>query len=433
MASERELKRMKAVQRAVEKAAGKAAEKAADSKVADPDIEIATNSPDEGGVGSRVWGFISAQPSEYLIAYRGGRLREKVSGQGGRCFKLPWDTVALVPTTLKEVVFQANQITNDNVDVRLRGMVIYRICDPLQVYKLINFTSREKGEAKLARMIADMCRSTSKWLVANMSVEECIRRRKEEIAVSLMGEVAQVVSSEGPEGWGVEIVTIDIQDIYVQDKDLFTALQAKFKAEKEQDAKLALMSSERTVTERQIETETVLSKQRHDLAMKKAKMEAERELEGIALKKAHDEKLFKLDRFRVEQNEGIALYKVDQAQQRAQVEAEAQRKRVDVRVAGERAQNEEEARALREKLDAENEAGPAAMERLFVTEALPAAATAMAKSMGNARFNLYQTGNESNGNGGGMPTPFHFMLSQAMDLVQDHVDRQPTKRRHSDR
>ncbi len=429
MASERGLKQAVIRRDAARKKDSSAVEQ---SKVESPDIEIATNSPDDAVGRSRMWGYVSAQPSEYLIAYRDGRLRDKVSGQGGRCFKLPWDTVALVPTTLKEVVFQANQITNDNVDVRLRGMVIYRICDPLQVYKLINFTSREKGEAKLARMIADMCRSTSKWLVANMSVEECIRRRKEEIAVSLMGEVAQVVSSEGPEGWGVEIVTIDIQDIYVQDKDLFHALQAKFKAEKEQDAKLALMASERTVTERKIETETALSRQRHELAMKKAQMEAQRELEGIALKKTHDEELFKLDRFRVEQNEGIALYKVDQAQQRAQVEAEADRQRAEIKAAAQRALHEEEARALREMLDSENEAGPAAMERLFVTEALPAAASAMAKSMGNARFNLYQTGGDGNGNGGGMPTPFHFMLSQAMELVQEHVERQAPRRRRSD-
>jgi flotillin len=409
----------------------KTAETAGASKVKNSDIEIATNSPDAQATANRNWGFIAAQPSEYLIAYRNGQLRDKVSGQGGRCFKLPWDTVALVPTTLKEVVFQANQITNDNVDVRLRGMVIYRISDPLRVYKLINFTSREKGEAKLARMIADMCRSTSKWLVANMSVEECIRRRKEEIAVSLMGEVAQVVSSEGPEGWGVEIVTIDIQDIYVQDKDLFTALQAKFKAEKDQDAKLALLSSERVVTERKIDTETHLSKQRHDLAMKKAQMEATREIEGIALKKAHDEELFKLDRFRVEQNEGIALFKVDQAQQRAQVEAEADRQRAEIKAAAQRALHEEEARALREQLNAQDEAGPAAMQRLFVTEALPAAATAMARSMRHARFNLYQTSGDGDGNGA-MPTPFHFMLSQVMDLVQEQMDRQSPRRRDSD-
>jgi len=422
LASQRELEKALGLQEAGDD------EAAACDKVVTPDIEIATNSPDAHATRIRSWGFVSAQPSEYLIAYRGGTLRQKVSGQGGRCFKLPWDTVAIVPTTLKEVVFQANQITNDNVDVRLRGMVIYRISDPLQVYRLINFTSREKGEAKLARMIADMCRSTSKWLVANMSVEECIRRRKEEIAVALMGEVAQVVSSEGPEGWGVEIVTIDIQDIYVQDQEVFTALQAKFKAEKEQEAQLARLKSEQMVTERKLETETRLSAQRHELAMKKARMEAARELEGVELKKTHDEELFKLDRFRVEQNEDIALFKVDQAQRRAKLQSEAWLERAELKAEAQRMLNEEETRALREKLDAENGAGPAAMERLFVTEALPAASAALAKSMSNARFNLYQTSGDGNGS---QVTPFHFLLSQAMDLVQEHGT--PKGRRRSDR
>jgi hypothetical protein len=136
--------------------------------------------PDEDPEKLKSWGIISAKPSEYLVHFRNGKLRERSSGQGASCFKWPSDTVAVIPTTLKEVMFEASQITSDNVDVKIRGMGIYRIAEPRRTFRLFNFTFRERAEQKLAFAIADMCRSTAKWLVSNMSVEECIRKRKEE-------------------------------------------------------------------------------------------------------------------------------------------------------------------------------------------------------------------------------------------------------------
>lgn len=42
---------------------------------------------------------------------RNGKLLRKTSGQGNRCFKRPNDTVILVPTSLKQLTFQASQLT----------------------------------------------------------------------------------------------------------------------------------------------------------------------------------------------------------------------------------------------------------------------------------------------------------------------------------
>lgn len=398
---------------------------ASPGKVILNDLELTTNSPEGDPSKMKRMGFISAKPSEYLVFYRRGKLKERCSGQGARAFKWPWDTVAIVPTTLKEVIFQANQITVDNVDVRLRGIVLYRICEPLRIYKLINFSYRQDAEAKLARMIADMCRSTAKWLVANMNVEECMRRRKEEIAQALKKEVAAVVSSDGPDGWGVEIITIDIQDIYIQDDELFTALQAKFKAEKEREAKLAQLEMSREVEKRTISAQRELEEERHNQAMEKARMTADFQLAEIELKTKSDEEQFKLDRFRVEQNEKIGLYKVQQEQDRERVRKEAEREHAAIHAEAQQIMSEEEVRALRERLSVENGAGPASMERLFFSEALPHIANALAESMGNMRFNVFQSSN--GGKGMGM-TPFHFALQQIIDLLQSRVSGVPSKR-----
>ena len=241
--------------------------------------------------------------------------------------------MAIIPTTLKEVLFRSNQITVDNVDVQLRGMVLFRILDPVRIYRLVNFTNREQAETKLGRIIADTCRSTAKWLVANMTVEQCMRRRKEEIAAALRGEVARVVGSGDPAGWGVEIETVDIQDIYIQDDQLFSAMQARFKAETEGAAAMARTATNQQVRNHAIGVERDLAEREQQLALEKARLKAEVDLEqsrrtaelererarlaaeneqaGLGQMKPTEAEKLALDRFHVEENAGIALERVE--------------------------------------------------------------------------------------------------------------------------
>lgn len=65
--------------------------------------EVVTNSP--GGDPSRMpsWGWVAAKPSEFLVVYRNGKLRESVSGQGARCFKEQRRTAANRAAELKQL------------------------------------------------------------------------------------------------------------------------------------------------------------------------------------------------------------------------------------------------------------------------------------------------------------------------------------------
>ncbi|MCB1159135.1 MAG: hypothetical protein KDK45_16665, partial [Leptospiraceae bacterium] len=98
----------------------------------DKEFSMITNSPDDPRSSKR-WGYITALPSEYLIHFKKGKLNEKSSGQGASCFKWPRDTVFIIPTSMKEIVFKANQLTSDNVDIKVRGMVVYKINNPLKI------------------------------------------------------------------------------------------------------------------------------------------------------------------------------------------------------------------------------------------------------------------------------------------------------------
>lgn len=418
------------------------------------EVEVTSSSPDDARLKKR-WGYVAALPSEYLIHFRKGRLHEKTSGQGASCFKGWNDTTFIIPTSLKEIIFEANQLTKDNVDVRIRGMTVYRIADPLRIYKLINFSHRQSAEEKLARMIGDMCRSTAKWLVANMNVDECIRKRKEDIAEALKAEVSRVVA-DSEKGWGVEIMTIDIQDVYIQDHEIFEAMTMLFKADKNQESRLAQMEMERNVELKKLEQERELAEHRKTTELNQARLEAdmqkeklemqktlavtklqqERELaehqkttslqkvqneaeikdEQIALTKQNETNQFTLDRYRVEQNEAIAQYKFEQEQERERQKMALHLENTQKDVEARTLIHHEEAAAMQMKIQAENGVSPANLEKQFLEKALPSLAEVMAKTMRDVKISMYQQEGEGNG------SPLNFMLMEIMQIFKDRME-----------
>ena len=352
------------------------------------DVEVTSSSPDDKRL-SKTWGTITAFPHEYLVHFRRGKFHEETSGQGASCFKRPSDTVFIIPTSLKEIVFQANQLSVDNVDVRIRGMAIYRIHDPLKIYTMLNFSNRQRAEEKLARMIGDLCRSTAKWLVANMGIEECLRKRKEDIAESLKNEITLVVSDE-KNGWGVEIVTIDIQDVYIQDKEIFDAMQNLFKVSKLRESELSQLEMEKDLEVRRLQQSIELSEHRKNSQLENARIEAEVAQEKIRLSQDNDERQFLRDRQRVEQAEQTNNYKQEQRLTRERQAIELESEKTKGRLETDRLTRQIELDALQQRVDIENSATPLSLERSFMETALPAMAEALATTMSNARVNIVQ-------------------------------------------
>ncbi|GMU00089.1 hypothetical protein KH5H1_42080 [Corallococcus caeni] len=213
------------------------------------------------------WGLITARPSEFLIHMRRGRVRE-VSGQGASCFKLPGDSVAIVPTSIQRLQFTADQVTSEKVGVAVTGLAVYRIADPLIAFRMLNFSYPERAQEKLAELLGEMFVGAARRLVANLSVEECLSRRKEGIAEELMREIAPVLSGRGrledrtDSGWGVLLDTIEIQDVRVLSSAVFEHMQARFRREQERQAREAELAKERFVRREETEAERVLNLQK---------------------------------------------------------------------------------------------------------------------------------------------------------------------------
>jgi flotillin len=207
------------------------------------------------------WGYIGAKPSEYLVCTRRGEVDLKRSGQGRRIFKWPWESISIVPTTLQRIEFTADQITRERIGVSVSGIAVYRITEPLLAFRVLNFTYGEAASEKLAATLREMFIGAARRLIANLSLEECLTRRKEAIAGFLMTEIAPVVGGHGAPGdttstgWGVVLDTIEIQQVRIQSQQVFAHLQAPYRAEIAARAELAELDRQRSVAERRAETE----------------------------------------------------------------------------------------------------------------------------------------------------------------------------------
>lgn len=258
------------------------------------------------------WGFVTARPSEYLVCTRRGQIDRRRSGQGARVFKWPWESIAIVPTTLQRIEFAADQITRERVGVTVAGVAVYRIAEPELAFRVLNFTFGEAANEKLAATLREMFIGASRRLIANLTLDECLTRRKEAIGSFLMQEIAPVVGGTGAttdatdRGWGVVLDTIEIQDVQIQSQQVFAHLQAPYRAE-------IAARAERAELERRAEA----LERKEALARREIEMQ-----EAVAVRKAESEaavarRAAQLDRERV-----LAQIKIAEEQRRAHADAE---------------------------------------------------------------------------------------------------------------
>ncbi|MFO0600393.1 MAG: hypothetical protein U0228_34105 [Myxococcaceae bacterium] len=306
--------------------------------------------PEEDPEKTKRWGWLSAKPSEFLIRMRGGSVVS--AGQGATVFKWPWDSIAIVPTTVQRLHFVADQITQEKVGVKVTGIAVYRIAEPLIASRMLNFSFPERAQEKLAEMMEEMCVGASRRLIANLTVEQCLTRRKDALARELVREIAPVVSGQGrvedgtDRGWGVVVDTIEIQDVRVLSGQVFSNMQARFRLSQEQVAREAELAKERavrtdeTATERLVELNRVaaateirrqkqsadeaarLEKLASDAKVEEARLAQERQTRAAQIASEREYQLAKLQaeselRSRKQQAEETAAFEKAQAEQRA--------------------------------------------------------------------------------------------------------------------
>jgi flotillin len=338
------------------------------------------------------WGRVVARPHEFLIQMRNGRVTR--SGQGLSCFKWPWDSIAVIPTSIQKLQFRADQVTLEKTGVEVTGLAVYRVAEPLLAYRMLDVEALTSNA--LAAILCDMFIGATRRIVAGLTLEACITHRKERVASALMEEIAPVLRGEGaPEdgtskGWGVVIDTIEIQDVKVLSEEVFSRLQAPYREALALEALLARDNVAREQARLEAEQRRRAEQARRELmAEEEARLEAERRREADA--RAH--------------TDALAL--------RAQ---EAERARASIELAARREAGELEAELVRLERAARVDLTEARLREVLMTETMPAMANAFRGSFD--RINL------TTGDGAKL---FGF-LSAGIDQVMDTVERRSAAR-----
>lgn len=308
------------------------------------------------------WGTVTAAPHLHLIHIRDGRVLR--AAQGGSCFKWPRDTVALVDTSVQRLQFTADQITREKVGVQVTGLAVFRVVRPLLAWRMLNL----EDPGALKQILVEMFVGATRRLVANLSLEECLTRRKDAIASELMSEVAPVVSGHGREqddsdqGWGVALDTIEVQDVRVLSQEVFERLQAGYREALALQALAARAEVEREEARLNVERAQAREvAQRELLALQEQRLAAERARARDDA--AHRQRLESLSAEEALKRQHAAA---EAAVERAALEASA------LRVAG-------EARAAVTRLEREAALAGAEvhLQELLLTETAPRVAEAL--------------------------------------------------------
>lgn len=379
------------------------------------DLWLTTNSPGlKDNRWKKLFGFVSARPHEYLIHIRNGKVLKETTGQASRCFKWPGDMVTVIPTSLKQLIFESGQVTLDNIHVRIRGFAIYRITDPEKISEIISFWDRWEGERKLARIIGEPCRSHTKWLVSNMTMEDCIRKRKESIADVLLKELRLAIHEQNT---GVSIETVDIQDVRFGDDKLFTSFLAPSKEQIDLKREMAELERKRELEIQKLKQEQEFAEQKKIVEIERITQNDAIRLERQKYERSELEEQRRRKQEDTEHNESLADLKEERHLARQQRSAQVNHDitLADLQLTKQKAELESD--ILKDRANIDNSLAPAALEKAFLEKALPEVAKAVASSLANARLTIYQN---QNGTGGSL---YSHILNEVMAILQNRVNK----------
>ena len=388
----------------------------------------------------RRWGRVWARPSEYMIKLRGGKVVRH--GPGLSMFIWPWETYAVLPTTIQEISFVADQVTAEKVGVEVTGMAVYRIAEPVIAFGMLDCAGHV-GVDVLAHTLREMATGAARRLVANLTVEQCLTRRKEGIAQELVREIQPVVSGSGrvddgtDQGWGVVIDTIEIQDVRVLSEQVFDNMQAPYRAQLELTARRSMVQRDEELHLREVEAAHRKLEVDQELGRQQAEAEQGQRLQQVAqrerLELTEVESGERVERARLQRDLASCERQQERAQAESQVDqqqAELARLALQARLAHQALEAEAQLGADKQQLElrqlegelkarlrglldeVDNRVTDQRTRHELVTTALPAVARALAKGMGPVQ--LTQISSER----GGGPGVLAEAVAQVLALVQ---------------
>jgi hypothetical protein len=242
---------------------------------------------------------VKAGPNEFLLVGRGGTLENR--GSAVQTFLWPGTIWVLVPSTKQEATFEFTQETRDGIPLRFKGIVIYRITDPIAAARTFDFTpGPEHGIGQINTLLTHVCLGELRDAVSHMSMTECIEQRKSGLSEVVRAAAESTIRDGDAElGWGISVEVAQLAQVFIVDAELRARLEAevrneiKLKSDRSdiragQEAQLAEMAAADRVAEQQLAADREALRRREalfasELAATEARVTAETPVRLLAL------------------------------------------------------------------------------------------------------------------------------------------------------
>ena len=236
--------------------------------------------------------IVRAGPNEYLLTGRQGKLENR--GSALQAILMPGAIYVLVPSTKQEATFEFTQETRDGIPLRFKGIIIYRIIDPMAAARLFDF-SDEAGIGQITTLLTHVCLGELRHAVSHMTMAQCIEERK--TTLSGVADAALQTTIRKADGetndWGITVEVAQVAQVFIVDTHLRQQLEAEVRNEiklksdqsdlrTREETRLTEMASEGRVEEQKLASDMEGLRRQEELELSQLARQRRMQAENVA-------------------------------------------------------------------------------------------------------------------------------------------------------
>ncbi len=230
--------------------------------------------------------YIKATPNQFIMHYRGGKLRKSGAGLAFFYFR-PSSSIVVVPIGSADVPFIFNEISADFQAITVQGQLTYRVQDPQRLASLLNYTVNSQqmlyiseDPQKLPQRLINLLQVLIRAEVQKLPLKNAIHST-DEVATVVMSKLDQVNELTT---LGVEVLGLAIQAIRPV-PEMSRALEAEAREDLLRRADQAIydrrnsaVEQERKIKENELSTEIAVEEKKRQI--RETKVEADLAVEA---------------------------------------------------------------------------------------------------------------------------------------------------------
>ena len=224
--------------------------------------------------------FIKAQPTEYVMQFRDGRLLRE--GAGLSFYFGPLSSIVLVPTASVNEPFIFEEVTADYQNVTVQGQVTYRVAEPRRAAALLNFSLDRRRRyvsddpQKLSQRLIDQVQVAMRAELQALPLKDALASGERLVTQVTAGlRAAPTIEALGLEILGLSVLAIKPKP------ETARALEAQAREDLLRRADEAIYSrrnaaveQERAIKENELNTEVAVENKKRQI--QEAQMDADR-------------------------------------------------------------------------------------------------------------------------------------------------------------